>query len=199
MRALLRCNIVRAAALALSAPLFASAAGATGVAVAQGAAPAHGPAQAPAQVPADEPQPKQVKLSQKTIDQLIATQKQIRDAESKQKVIDPKSAEAKVETVAKANGFASMSDFADASYSVGLVLAGTDPDSGAYVGPQAALKKQIDEVKADKKMPPNEKKEALDELNDAMKSATTEKPLPGNIDLVKANAEKLNEGAQSPD
>ena len=42
-------------------------------------------------------------------------------------------------------------------------------------------------------MPANEKKEALDELETALKSASTDKPLPGNVDLVKANLKKLND------
>ena len=48
-------------------------------------------------------------------------------------------------------------------------------------------------------MPANEKKEALDELNEALKSADTEKPSQGNIDLVKTNAAKLSESAQQDD
>ncbi len=159
-----------------------------------------------AQGKAEEAAPKQIALSQKTIDSLIATQKQIRDAEAKltpakgQKAPDPKVLESKIDGIAKANGFKSMNDFADASYSVGVVLAGLDPESGKYIGAKAALQKQIDEVKADKKMPPNEKKESLDELNEAIKSsANAEKPLPANIDLVTTNAPKLNEGAPSDD
>ena len=154
---------------------------------------------------AEEPAPKQISLTQKTIDSLIATQKQVREAEAKltpakgQKAPDPKVLEAKIEALAKANGFASMNEFADTSYSVGVVLAGLDPESGKYVGAKAALQKQIDEVKADKKMPPNEKKESLQELTEAMKSADTEKPLPANIDIVTKNAAKLNEGASSDD
>ena len=146
-----------------------------------------------------EPAPKQVTLSQKTIDQLLATQKGIHDAQAKApKNQDPKAAQAQVDTVAKANGFATPGDFADVSYSVGMVLAGMD-DSGAYIGTKAALQKQIDEVKGDKKMAANEKKETLDELNEALKSADSEKPMQANIDLVKANAAKLSESAQQDD
>ena len=144
--------------------------------------------------------PKQIKLTQPIVDHLIAAQKQIRTAEGsapqdQNAAADPK-LEAKMAGIIKSSGFASMSDFSDASYSVGMVLSGMDPEGGDYIGPQAALKKQLDEVKADAKMPPKEKKEATDELNEAMKSAGNDKPLPGNVDIVKANLAKLNEGQQ---
>ncbi len=170
-------------ALAAFAPL--------GPASAQGSAP---PAAA-----ANEPAPKQVTLTQKTIDQLLATQKGIHDAQAKApKNQDPKAAQTQVDSIAKTNGFATSGDFADASFSVGMVLAGMD-DGGNYVGTKAALQKQIDEVKGDKKMAANEKKETLDELNEALKSAESEKPMQANVDLVKANAAKLTESAQQDD
>ena len=150
----------------------------------------------------EAPQPKQVPLTQKSLDNLIAAQKQIRELEAKM----PKGAkgpdakmEKQIDAVLKSTGFANGGDFADASYSVGVVLAGVDPDSGKFIGAEAATKKQIDEVKADKQMPPKEKKEALDELQEALKAASTDKPPQGNIDLVTANIAKLNEGLKQAD
>ncbi len=151
---------------------------------------------------ADAPQPKQVTLSQKSLDGLIAAQKEIRDIESKMpkdaKTMDAKT-EGQIDAAIKKNGFASTDEFANASYSVGVVLAGMDPDSGKYIGAEAATKKQIADVKADKEMPPKEKKEALDELNESLKLVTAEKPPQGNIDLVTANVSKLNEGLKQAD
>ena len=183
-----RVVLAAAAALALSAPI--------------GLGVAHAQAKTGAEAPAEGPQPKQVTLTQKSLDGLIAAQKEVRDVEAKMpadaKAPDPKM-DAKIDAAVKKNGFASASDFADASYSVGVVLAGIDPDSGKYIGAEAATKKQIDEVKADKQMPPKEKKEALDELNEVLKAGNTDKPLPGNIDLVTANMAKLNEGLKQAD
>ena len=87
-----------------------------------------------AQGDAQEAPPKQVPLTQKNLDGLVNAQKQIRAVEAKatpSKNADEPDAktEAKIESIAKANGFASMSDFANASYSVGLVLAGMDPET----------------------------------------------------------------------
>ena len=168
-----------------------------------GQASAQGAPQAAPSEAQGEVAPKQLALSQATIDHLIAAQKQIRAIEAKmpendQGAPDPK-IEGKIEDVVKKSGFASMADFADASYSVGVVLAGVDPSTGSYIGAQASLEKQITEVQADKKMPPQEKQEALNELKAAAKAATSEKPLPGNVDLVKANSAKLNEGMQQAD
>lgn len=163
---------------------------------------AHAQAKGGAAVPAEPPQPKQVSLTQKSLDGLIAAQKQIRDLESKMpkdaQAPDPKM-EGQIDAALKKNGFANANEFADASYSVGIVLAGMDPDSGKYIGAQAATKKQIDEVKADKQMPPKEKKEALEELDEAMKASSTDKPLQGNVELVTANISKLNEGLKQAD
>lgn len=146
--------------------------------------------------------PKQVALTQKQIDGLIASQKEVRDIESKMpqdaKGPDPK-IDAKIEAVVKKHGFSGMDEYSSVSYSVGVVLAGMDPESGEYIGAQAAIKKQMAEVEADKKMPPKEKKEALGELKASMESASDEKPMAGNAEIVKKNAEKLSEGMQQAD
>lgn len=150
----------------------------------------------------EQPQPKQVALTQKSLDSLVAAQKDIRDIEAKvpndAKASDPK-LDGQIDAAVKKNGFANTGDFADTSYSVGVVLAGIDPDSGKFIGAEAATKKQVDEVKADKQMPPKEKKEALDELNEVLKAGAADKPSQGNIDLVTANIAKLNEGLKQAD
>ena len=71
-----------------------------------------------------------------------------------------------------------------------------DPETKSYVGPQAVIKKQIEEVKADKSMPPKEKKEALAELSAALQPAAAAKPMQANVDLVSKNFEKLNQSMQ---
>lgn len=190
MRSFLHSAAAGAVALAAALPLTAP----VGTAWAQDKAGAGASTEAP--------QPKQVTLSQKSLDGLIAAQKEIRDIESKMpkdaKSMDAKT-EGQIDAAIKNNGFATTDDFANASYSVGVVLAGMDPDSGKYIGAEAATKKQIADVQADKQMPPKEKKEALDELNESLKLVTAEKPPQGNIDLVTANVSKLNEGLKQAD
>ena len=183
-----RAALATAAVLAMSAPL--------GLGVAQAQDKGGAAAQA------EPPQPKQVALTQKSLDGLIAAQKEIRDLEAKM----PKNAQApdakmdsQIDAAVKKNGFTGPGDFADASYSVGIVLAGMDPDTGKYIGAEAATKKQIEEVKADKQMPPKEKKEALEELNESLKAGATDKPSQANIDLVTSNVAKLNDGLKQAD
>ena len=43
-------------------------------------------------------------------------------------------------------------------------------------------------------MPAKEKKEALDELNAALKTVSPDKPAQGNIDLVAKNFDALSQG-----
>ena len=63
--------------------------------------------------------------------------------------------------------------------------------STEQVGNEAVLKSQIAQVQADKKMPPKDKKEALDELNDALKTPAPAVENKGNIDLVGKYYDKL--------
>jgi hypothetical protein len=68
-------------------------------------------------------------------------------------------------------------------------MGGIDPQTKKYVGADVMLKKQIAEVQADAKMPAADKKQALAELNEALKSIDPVKNA-GNIDLVLKNYDK---------
>ena len=149
---------------------------------------------------ADPAQPKEVALTQQQIDGIIAAQPQMQEIEAKlpqgaEDKPDPK-VEAKLEGVAKKSGFSGLGEYADVSSSIGLVMAGIDPDTKGYVGPAAVIKKQMAQVKADTSMPPKEKKEALDELAAALQPAAAAKPSQNNIDLVSKNFDKLNASMQ---
>jgi len=71
------------------------------------------------------------------------------------------------------------------------VLAGFDPATKKYVGPEAVIKAQIAEVQADKKMSAKDKKEALADLNDELKAPEPPIENKGNIDLVAKYYDKL--------
>lgn len=140
---------------------------------------------------------KQVTLTQAQIDQLIAAQSDIGGAEGAVPQDNSDGAgNAKFAAAVKKHGFASVADFSNASYSVGLVMAGIDPDTQQYLGPAAVIGKQIKQVRADKTMSPKDKKAALDELNGALAESQAEKPLPANIDLVKTNYDKISKAMQ---
>ncbi|MBB5050040.1 hypothetical protein HNR60_004828 [Rhodopseudomonas rhenobacensis] len=156
-----------------------------------------------AQAPAEAPQLKQIALTDKQIEQLLAAQPEIDALAAKlpQKPDakpDPK-IDAQFEEVAKKHGFASFGDYTDVVDNVGLVLAGFDPQTKSYVGPDAVLKSQIAAVQADKKMPAKDKKAALADLNAALKSPAPQIENKGNIDLVTKSYDKLTAVLQQAD
>ena len=176
--ALVALIVTGAASLVISAqPAFAQAKGQP--------APA---AQAPAQ-----PELKQIALTDKQIDGVLASQKEM-DAIT-EKLPENAQPDAKVigqlDGVAKKHGFASYDEYNSVVDNIGLVMNGIDPTSKKYVGSEAVIKAQIAQVEADKKMTAPEKKQALENLNMALKSKDPDIQNKGNIDLVVKNYDKL--------
>ena len=162
-----------------------------------GSALAQAKQQAPAQqtAPAQPQAPvlKQVALTDKQLDGVLAAQKDVdaiteklpENAAPDQKVI------AQLDGVAKKNGFSSYDDYNNVVDNISLVLGGFDPATKKYVGTEAVIKSQIAQVQADKKMPAKDKKEAIDELNQALKTPAPAIENKGNIDLVGKYYDKL--------
>lgn len=150
---------------------------------------------APAQQAAPEQMPtlKQIALTDKQLDGVLAAQKDM-DAIT-EKLPENTAPDAKViaqlEGVAKMHGFASYDDYNNVVDNISLVLGGFDPTTKKYVGAEAVIKSQIAQVEADKKMPAKDKKEALDELNQALKTPAPAIENKGNIDLVGKYYDKL--------
>jgi len=139
------------------------------------------------------PQLKQVALTEKQIDGVIAAQKEMNPITEKlapNAKPDPKVL-AQLESVAKKNGFASYDDFSNVMDNIGLVMGGIDPATKKYVGSEAVIKSEIAQVQADKKMSAADKKQALDELNASLKMPEPPIQNKGNIDLVTKNYDKL--------
>jgi hypothetical protein len=180
--------IVTALSLGALALSFAALASDSGFAQAAKKAPAKQAEPAPAAAPAMPPL-KQIALTEKQIESVLAAQKELDAITEKlpQSAAtakpDPK-IEAQLDDVAKKNGFASYGEYNDVVENIGLVLGGFDPQTKKYVGPEAVLKQQIAAVQADKKMPANEKKAALAELNGALKLPPPAVENKANIDLV---------------
>ena len=151
------------------------------------------PAQA-APPPGQPPALNQMALTDKQIDAVLAAQKDMnaitdklpQDAKPDPKVI------AKLGDVAKKNGFAGYDEYNAVLDNISLVLGGVDPATKKYVGSEAVIKAQIAEVQADKKMSAKDKKQALDDLNKALKAPEPAVENKGNIDLVVKNYDKLN-------
>ena len=103
---------------------------------------------------------------------------------------DPKTA-AQLDGVAKKNGFASYDEYSNVVDNITIVLAGFDYETKKYVGNEAVIKAQIAEVRADNKMSAKDKKKALADLNDALKSPAAPIENKGNIELVAKYYDKL--------
>jgi hypothetical protein len=152
------------------------------------------PAQAAPPPQAQAPALKQIALTDKQIDAVLVAQKDMnaitdklpQDAKPDPKVI------ARLGDIAKKNGFAGSDEYSAVLDNISLVLGGIDPATKKYVGSEAVIKAQIAEVQADKKMSAKDKKQALDDLNKALKAPEPAVENKGNIDLVVKNYDKLN-------
>jgi len=146
----------------------------------------------PAAAP-DEPM-KQIALTDAQIQSYIAAAVDIEPVLDKLQQGDSSLLDAKIETkldaAAKQHQFASFEDYQDVAANIGLVMDGIDPQTKKYVGADVMLNRQIAEVQADAQMPAADKKQALAELNDALKSIDPVKNA-GNIDLVLKYYDKL--------
>ncbi len=103
-----------------------------------------------------------------------------------------------LDAAAKKYQFASFEAFQDVAENIGLVMDGVDPQTKKYVGADVELKKQIAEVQADPKMAAADKKQALAELNEALKAIEPVKNA-GNIELVVKYYDKLAAAQPSQD
>jgi len=144
---------------------------------------------------------KQVALTDQQIEHFIAAQKDI--GAILQKV--PQGAEqpdqktmAALDAAAKKYGFADYAEYDTVASNIGLVMAGIDPQTKKYIGPEAVLKQQIAEVEADKSMSAKDKKEELADLNAQLKAAQPV-TIPANIDLVTKYYDELAAAAPQND
>jgi hypothetical protein len=177
-------------ALSVASLISAAALASSGAALAQaGQQPAPTQQAAPAQLPVL----KQIPLGEKQIDGVLAAQKDMdaiieklpENTAPDQKVL------AQLEAVARKHGFTSYDDYNNVVDNISLVLGGIDPATKKYVGPEAVIRAQIAQVEADKKMAAKDKKEALDELNQALKAPAPAVENKANIDLVAKYYDKL--------
>lgn len=141
------------------------------------------------------PQPlKQVALTDKQVEQLVAAQTEM-DAitdklpEGAADKPDPK-LQAQMDAIVKKNGFADFNDYGAVYDNVALVMSGIDPKTKAFTEPPEMLKKQMAAVQADAKIPAKDKKAILDEMNAAAKTIAKVE-FPANVTLVTKYFDKL--------
>jgi Arc/MetJ-type ribon-helix-helix transcriptional regulator len=137
----------------------------------------------------------QIQLDEKMIQSFIEAQKEMaKVAEKSQGSTSDKpdpSLQKELESVAAKNGFKSFAEFDDVAANILLIMAGIDPQSGAFTDPVEAIKKEISDVEADKTLKDADKKQMLEELNEALK-VTQPVKFPSNIDLVKKFRDKID-------
>jgi hypothetical protein len=153
------------------------------------------PAQATPAQPAPAPELKQIALTDKQVESVLAAQKDmdaITDKIPDNAPPDPK-IDAKLDDVAKKYGFAGYPDYSTVVDNISLVLGGVDPATKKYVGAETVIKAQIAQIQADKKMSAKDKKDTLADLNEALKQPQPAVQNKGNIDLVLKYYDKLNE------
>ena len=101
-------------------------------------------------------QVKHIQLSEKQIQSFLAAQKEIAKLTEKMQdgpnaKPDPK-VEAAVQAAATKNGFANFGEYSDVYDNISMIMSGLDPKTKAFSEPKVAIQKEIDEVKADKKL-----------------------------------------------
>jgi len=147
------------------------------------------PTSSPAQVAAA-----QIKLTEKHVEGFIAAQRDMSAVAEKihGSISNLPNAkyEAELNAVTKKHGFKNFAEYEAVAANISLVMAAIDPQTKVFADPRAAIKKELEEVSANKTIANNEKKKLLRELNEALKSA---EPIqfPTNIELVTKHYDKI--------
>src|SRR5262245_1346528 len=130
----------------------------------------------------------QIKLTEKHIEGFIAAQRDLSAVTEKMQGSvfsnHPNAKyEAELNAVTKKHGFKNFAEYEAVATNISLVMAAIDPQTKVFTDPRAAIKKELEQVSANKTIANNEKKKLLRELNEALKSA---EPIefPTNIELV---------------
>ncbi len=121
----------------------------------------------------------QIALTDAQIESFIDAQKEMTPIIAKApkgEQADPKIME-QLEAVAKKYKFASYAEFDDVAENIGLIMSGIDPDTKKYVGPDAVIEKEISSIDSEK-LPPNDKKGQLDELQSELQSPRRSREIP---------------------
>jgi cell division protein FtsB len=142
---------------------------------------------------------KQVQLTDKQIENYIASQKEMSALIQKMQggaadKPDPK-VEGQLEATAKKYGFANMAEYDSVADNISLLMSCIDPKTKAFSEPKVALQRQIDQITANKSIPEVQKKEMLGDLSEQLKAAEPIK-FASNIELVKKYYDKLDAAMQ---
>jgi hypothetical protein len=142
-----------------------------------------------------QPAPRQIKLTEKQVQGFIAAQPDMSKAVQKMQGLaadkPPPRFQAELEAVAKKHGFKDLKEYDEVVANITMVMTGIDPQTKEFTEPAVILKKEIEAVTADTSIPDTEKKQFLEELNEALKSAVPVQ-FPSNIELVRKHFDRLD-------
>jgi hypothetical protein len=116
-------------------------------------------------------EPKQIKLTEKHIQGVMAAYKdmaKLYEGENSDKP-DPR-VEAQAAAIAKMNGFASLDEYDDVLMNISMIMSGIDPQTKKFTEPPEQIKRDIAALKANKSIPDADKKEELAQLEAELKN-----------------------------
>lgn len=149
-------------------------------------------------VPAVAQDVKQIQLNEKQVEGFIAAQKDLAAIAGKIQAAGEKADPAlqkELDDIAKKHGFAAFSELDDVAANISIVMAGLDPQTGNFVDPLEALKKELADVQADASIPDADKKQLTDELNEALKT-TPPLQYKDNVEVVKKHRAEIEKALQ---
>ena len=100
-----------------------------------------------------------------------------------------------LEGIATKHGFSNFAELDDVAANISIVMAGLDTESGNFVDPVEALRKERDDVQKDKTIPDTDKKQLIDELTEAI-NTTPQLQYKENVDIVKAHRAEIEKALQ---
>jgi hypothetical protein len=141
---------------------------------------------------------KQIKLTDDQVTHFIAAQSDLASIASKIQAAGDKpdsALQGELEGIATKHGFTNFAELDDVAANISIVMAGLDTTTGNFVDPVDALKKEREDVQKDTSIPDADKKQLLDELNEAI-STTPNLKFKENVDLVKAHRAEIEKALQ---
>jgi len=115
---------------------------------------------------------KQIKLTEKHIQGFMAAYKDMAGLFNGAIPDNPDpNTEARAEAVAKRHGFASVAQYDDVETNILMIMSGIDPQTKKFTEPPEQIRQQIASLKADKSIPEGDKKDDLEDLEAALKTA----------------------------
>jgi hypothetical protein len=132
---------------------------------------------------------REIRLTERHIEGFIAAMKDV-SAMTEKMPANASDPGAELERLAKKHGFGNFNEYDETAETIAHIAAGIDPTTKVYTDSRTQRLREIAEVKADKTIPPEEKKQQINELEESLKAAA---PLlyPENVALVRKHFARL--------